>query len=223
MNLEAIIFDLDGVITDTAEFHFIAWRALAAELGVDLTKEDNEQLKGLSRMDSLTKIFEMGNLPLRSTEEMTQLTDKKNKHYNTFLSDMTPKDTLPGVDEFLKECKNSSLKIAIGSASRNTKTILKQLDLDTFFHAVVDGNMVENSKPDPEVFLNGAKSMGVSPAHTVVFEDSISGLKAANDGGFYSIGVGNPDVLTMAQEVIPGFRNFTLSDLQQLIKQTNHA
>ena len=217
MNLEAIIFDLDGVITDTAEYHYIAWKAIATELGFELTVKHNEKLKGLSRMDSLKMIFEFGDLPLKSTEDMVALTDKKNAHYNSFLTHMTRNDTLPGVDAFLAECKDADISIAIGSASRNTKTILKQLELDTFFNTVVDGHMVENSKPDPEVFEKAAERMTVQPAKTVVFEDSIAGIYAANQGGFYSVGVGNEQVLHHAKSVIPGFQNFTLNDLQTLI------
>ena len=223
MEIKAIIFDLDGVITDTAQYHFVAWTALAKGLGIEITKEKNEQLKGLSRRKSLEKIFEIGKKEVLSTEEMKSLTDKKNEHYRTLLNDLTEGDILPGVSSFLKECKQSGLKIAVGSASKNTPLILERLGLSDQFDTVVDGNHVSKSKPDPEVFLKAAEQMGEQPENTIVFEDAIYGVEAANRGNFFSVGVGSEEVLKHANAVIPNLRDFSLHQLEQLVKSTIHA
>lgn len=222
MEIEAIIFDLDGVITDTAEYHFIAWKKLANDLGFDLTPEDNEAIKGLSRVDSLKKILAIGGIK-KSEKEIQLLTEQKNNHYKSFLTHITANDLLPGVEEFLKDCKKQNVKIGIGSASKNTPLILQQLQLSNFFDVVIDGSMVSHSKPDPEVFLKGASLMNVNPKNTIVFEDAVAGVQAANKGGFISIGVGNETILSHANYVIPNMKEYNVNKVLNLINRKSNA
>lgn len=219
MNIKAIIFDLDGVITDTAHYHFKAWSKIATKFNYKLTQKDNESLKGLSRRRSLEKVLQFAGVSL-SEEEIENLLIEKNEYYQVLLDDLKMTDTLIGVDAFLKDCKNNNLPIAIGSASKNTKRILTKLGLIDFFDAIVDGNMVKHSKPDPEVFLKGAKAINVDPAETIVFEDAIAGVKAANTGGFYSIGVGNAETLSHAKKVIANMDGLTIENLTDLVNQS---
>lgn len=223
MKIEAIIFDLDGVITDTAKYHFVAWAALAKELGIKVSEQMNEQLKGLSRKKSLEKIFEIGGKELLSPEQMDSLTDKKNKHYQSLLLNVSEADILPGVKDFMKQCKQENIKIAVGSASKNAPLILEQLGIIDQFDVVVDGNCVEHSKPNPEVFLKAAKKMKVQPQNSVVFEDAISGVEAANRGSFFSVGVGDRQTLQHADVVIKNMSNFHLKQLNNLVNKTINA
>ncbi len=218
MDLKAIIFDLDGVLTDTADLHFIAWKDIANTLGIELTEEDNEQLKGLSRRASLDKILEIGNQSVPEAEK-TVLTDKKNGHYQELLNDLNEEDTLIGVPEFLEDAKQNRLKIAVGSASRNAKKILEQLGISPLFDAIADGTMVTKSKPDPEVFLLAADSLNEKPENIVVFEDSIAGIQAANAAGFFSVGIGDEKTLSEADVVIPNLANFTIADLKEVVNK----
>ena len=223
MEIKAIIFDLDGVITDTAQHHFTAWTALAKGLGIEISPENNELLKGLSRTKSLEKIFELGGKQPLSEEQMLELTDKKNKHYRTLLKDLSNGDILPGVSIFINECKQAGLPLAVGSASKNAPLILDRLGLTNAFEIIIDGNQVEQSNPDPEVFLKAAQQMNIEPNQTIVFEDAISGVEAANRGGFFSVGVGDVEHLSHANAVIPNLREFTLQQLQNLVNDTLHA
>jgi len=216
--LEAIIFDLDGVLTDTAKFHYIAWRKIANDFGFDIGHEDNERLKGVSRVRSLEIILEVGGIEV-SAEEKERLALQKNDHYQTFIKKMTPDDILPGMADLLTECKAAGLKLAVGSASKNAPVILPQLGLGDFFDHVVDGNMVTKAKPDPEVFIRAAELLGVSPENTVVFEDAIAGVKAARSGGFFCVGIGDPAHLNQAHLVIPNTINFTLNKLKTAFKE----
>lgn len=210
--IKAIIFDLDGVIVDTAKYHYIAWKAIADELGFEFTLEHNERLKGVSRMTSLDILLEVGGITL-PTDEKLKLAERKNEHYRTFITQMTADEILPGMRDFLLSVKTAGLKAAIGSASKNTPTILKQIGLDTFFDAVVDGNKISKAKPDPEVFLTGAKELGVNPVECIVFEDAESGVEAALNGGMYCVGVGEKSVLGRAHHVIPGFVGISVNDM----------
>ena len=210
--IKACLFDLDGVIVDTAKYHFIAWRELAEELGFEFTEEDNERLKGVSRMASLDILLEVGGITF--PEEMKeQLAKEKNERYVSYIIKMTPDEILPGVIDFLKEIRNAGIKTAIGSASKNTPIILERLELTSYFDAVIDGNKVSKAKPDPEVFLKGAEALGVLPSECVVFEDAAAGIEAAINGGMKCIGIGHPDILGNANLVIPGFENFTITQL----------
>lgn len=210
--IEACIFDLDGVIVDTAKYHFIAWKALAEELGFTFTVEDNERLKGVSRMKSLDILLEIGGLQF-SDEEKHAMAEKKNTLYVSYIEKMTPDETLPGVPEFLQELRNEGIKIALGSASKNSPMILDRIQLSGMFDVVVDGNSITEAKPNPEVFLKGAERLGVSPENCIVFEDAIAGIEAARNANMFCVGIGEPETLGMADFVIPGFEGFTFEKL----------
>ncbi|WP_306644059.1 beta-phosphoglucomutase [Sanyastnella coralliicola] len=214
--IKACIFDMDGVIVDSAKYHFLAWRRLAAELAIDFTEEENEGLKGLSRVDSLEKILLKGELHLDNDTKVA-LMEKKNSWYLEYIEGMQPEEVLPGVREFLEELKANDIRIALGSSSRNAPRILEAVGLTSFFDSVIDGNKVTYSKPDPEVFLLGAKEVGVKPSEAVVFEDAQAGVAAGKAGGFYVIGLGEADVLDQADTVLPNLENFTLERLQSLM------
>jgi len=210
--ISACIFDLDGVVVDTAKYHYIAWKSLANELGFDFTEEDNERLKGVSRMTSLDILLEIGGVELDEKTKL-ELADKKNKNYVEFILKMTPDEILPGVKDFFNELKAERVKIALGSASKNAMTILNQLELTDYFDAVVDGTHVSNAKPDPEVFLKGAELLGFSPSECIVFEDAEAGVEAAINGNMRCVGIGSPEVLGKANIVVPGFVGFTMAQL----------
>lgn len=216
MKIHACIFDMDGVIVDSARYHFKAWCELALDLGIDFTEADNEALKGLSRVDSLELILQKGNLFLDNDTKLA-LMERKNAQYLGLIAAMTPEEVLPGVREFLIELDAQGIRIALGSSSRNATKILEAVNLSEFFDVVIDGNKVTYSKPDPEVFLKGAEEMNVKPETTVVFEDALSGIEAARAGGFRVIGVGKADVLTTAEAVIPGFDQFDIARLESLL------
>lgn len=212
--IEACLFDLDGVVVDTAKYHFIAWKALAEELGFNFTLEDNERLKGVSRMQSLEILLEIGGKQF-SEQEKLDMAEKKNALYVSYIEKMSPEETLPGVEKFLRELRNSGIKIALGSASKNSPMILDRIQLSGMFDAIVDGNSISEAKPNPEVFLKGAEKLGVLPEHCVVFEDSIAGIEAARNANMYCVGIGEPENLGMADLVIPGFDGFTFGNLKK--------
>lgn len=210
--IKGCIFDLDGVIVDTAKYHFLAWKALADELGFEFTENDNEALKGISRQASLEKLLEIGNIKI-SEEKKIELMDKKNNIYVEYISKLTKTDILPGVESFLKTLKENDFKIALGSVSKNAVTILNGLELMNYFDAIIDGTKIKNGKPDPEVFLLGAKEMNLSSSQCVVFEDAVSGIEGALNANMKAIGVGEPLILSKAHKVISGFNNITLEIL----------
>lgn len=213
VQIKACLFDLDGVIVDTAKYHYIAWKELANELGFDFTEEDNERLKGVSRMRSLDILLEIGNKTL-TEEEKLQYAEKKNTNYVSYIQKMQEDEILPGVKKFLTDLRNNGIKIALGSASKNAPLILNQIGLTSYFDEIVDGNSVANAKPDPEVFTKGASLLGVDPKDCVVFEDAVAGIEAAIAGGMYSIGVGDAETLSEANFVIKGFEEMTIDRLQ---------
>lgn len=217
--IKACIFDLDGVIVDTAKYHFIAWRQLANELGFDFGQEDNEKLKGISRMDSLNLILSWGNVQ-KSEEEKVRLATEKNEVYRSYILQMDKDEILPGVLEFLESLKAKGIKMAIGSASKNAPTIIQQLALADYFPVIIDGSKVSKSKPDPEVFLKAATELGVLPTESIVFEDAEAGIEAAIAGGFYPIGVGDAAILHRAPLVIDGFLDVDLEGLAQALTTT---
>ena len=217
--IEAIIFDLDGVIVDTAIFHYQAWKQLANEYGFDFTLEQNERLKGVSRLESLEILLEIGGLNISSAEEKDRLATKKNTSYRNNILKMTPDDILPGVNDFLSDLKKANYKIAIGSSSKNAGTILERIGYEQFFDTVVDGTKITNSKPDPEVFLKAAIELNVKPENCVVFEDAQAGIEAAKKAGMISIGVGNNKILTDADVVIPDFKNIDKSIIYNLTEK----
>lgn len=216
--LQLAIFDLDGVICDTVKYHYLAWKRLAQELGFDFTEKDNERLKGVSRMRSLEILLEVGGLE-KTEEEKAKLAEKKNTWYVEYILQMDSSELLPGVLDFLEELKENEVKLALGSASKNARTILQRLGITPLFDAIVDGNLVTKAKPDPEVFTLGAELLGIPPENAVVFEDAQAGIEAALAAGMKVIGVGDPKVLKHAQHVITGFASFRFADLLEILKQ----
>lgn len=212
--IEACLFDLDGVVVDTAKYHFIAWKALAKELGFNFTLEDNERLKGVSRTQSLEILLEIGGKQFTEQEKLA-MAEKKNTLYVTYIEKMTPEEILPGVEKFLQELRNNGIKTALGSASKNAPMILERIQLTGLFDAIVDGNSISEAKPNPEVFLKGAEKLGVLPQHCVVFEDAIAGVEAARNANMLCVGIGDPETLGLANLVIPGFQGFTLEKLRK--------
>lgn len=202
--IKACIFDLDGVIVDTAKYHFQAWRRLANELGFDFSEADNEQLKGVSRMESLEIILKWGGVAL-SDEQKIEWADRKNEWYKALISNMTPDEILPGVPEFLAQLQSNGIRIALGSASKNALPVIESIGLGPVFEVVIDGTQTTLSKPDPQVFRLGAQRLGLKPYECIVFEDAESGVEAALNGRFYAVGIGRPEVLGKAHLVIPGF------------------
>jgi beta-phosphoglucomutase len=212
MKIKACIFDLDGVLVDTARYHFLAWKSLADRLGFIFTESDNERLKGVSRMASLDILLEIGKMA-PSDREKLEYADEKNALYLEYIEKMTPGDILPGVREFLTELKNSGIGIGLGSVSKNARTILTKTAITEYFDAIVDGNIISRAKPDPEVFLTGARMLNREPAQCVVFEDAVAGIQAAHRAGMKCVGVGSPEILGEAERIIPGFENFAMKDL----------
>lgn len=217
MHIKACIFDLDGVIVDTAKYHFLAWKRLADQIGINFTENDNERLKGVSRMDSLEIILEIGNRKLNNNLKHEYAT-LKNNWYIGYISSMTPDEILPGCLEFIKELRNAGISVAIGSASKNTPMILERVGIKELFNAVADGNIVSKAKPDPEVFIKAAKMIGIEPAYCVVFEDAVAGVRAALNAGMMCIGIGSATILNMAHFVVSGLNEMNLEKLKTIEK-----
>lgn len=215
MGLEACLFDLDGVLVDTAKYHYLAWKQLANTLGFDFTEKENEQLKGISRVESLRKILNWAGMEMPQ-EKQDELASLKNGWYVEMISGMTQNEVLPGALKLLDELKKSQIKIGLGSASKNAKLILDNTGLTPYFDALVDGNIVSKSKPDPEVFLRGAELLGISPEHCVVFEDASAGVEAAITGNMKAIGIGNEEELGEAQLVVEDLTAIDLRTIQNL-------
>ena len=214
-SIQACLFDLDGVIVDTAQFHYVAWREMAQDLGFDLTREENERLKGISRMESLEIILSIGGIQLSDEEKLRRAT-AKNARYLELCMQMTPDDALPGVRRFLNELKENGIPSGLGSASKNAKVILERIDMLDYFDTIVDGNRITKGKPDPQVFLMGAADLHVAPAHCAVFEDAVAGIESAKAAGMLAVGIGEASVLAQADVVIPGFENFGLPQLENI-------
>jgi len=218
MKKKCFIFDLDGVIVDTAKYHYQAWRSLANELGIDFTIEQNEQLKGVSRVSSLKKILKWGGRTLDPVEFQNKM-DQKNANYIEYISDMNTSELLPDVDRVLKYLTNKDQYITLGSASKNARPILDKVKITGLFDAIVDGNDVKEAKPNPEVFLKAAQHTKSNAKDCIVFEDSVAGIQAANIAGMISVGIGDPKILYEAQY---NFQNFTVMSndfLEQLINK----
>jgi beta-phosphoglucomutase len=216
MNKKGFIFDLDGVIVDTAKYHFLAWKRLAKSLDIDFTEEENEQLKGVSRVKSLEKILSWGNKTI-SENKFTELMAKKNEEYLSYIADMGSDEILPDVPRVLNTLIAKQQPISLGSASKNARIILDRVDLKKHFDAIVDGNDVSKAKPDPEVFLIAAKLLNMKPEDCIVFEDSVAGVEAANTANMISIGIGSKDVLGHAQYVFKDFKEISDEFLNTLI------
>jgi len=212
-NIKAVIFDLDGVLVDTAKYHYLAWRKLAEELNIEFSLQDNERLKGVSRMQSLEIILEIGNLKL-DYDTKIELAKKKNTWYVEYIAKLSPQDILPGVIGFLESIKTYGIKVALGSASKNSMLILDKLNLTNYFDSIIDGTKVSKAKPDPEVFLKGAEALKALPSECIVFEDAEAGVEAAINAGMYCIGIGSKNILKKANLVLSGFSDMTFDKLK---------
>lgn len=206
------IFDLDGVLVDTAKYHFLAWKKLADQLNIPFTEEDNEQLKGVSRVKSLDILLSLGNKRY-SEDDREHFMKKKNEDYVRYISQMDESEILPGVVQLLDQLKLQQIKIALGSASKNSGLILRNTKLQTYFDAIVDGNDVLKAKPDPEVFLLGAQKLGLSASRCMVFEDSKAGIEAAKQAGMLAIGVGTQKNLPNADVLVENLEGLDVSTL----------
>lgn len=190
--IEAVVFDLDGVITDTAHYHFLAWKQLAEELGITIDEVFNERLKGISRMDSLELILIEGNRQNDFTlAEKEEMATKKNLHYCEFLKELTPEAVLPGIMELLAAIKAEGISIGLASVSKNAATVLKALQLESSFDYCADAAKISKSKPDPEIFLTACKGLGANPAYSIGIEDAQAGIEAIKASGMFAVGVGS--------------------------------
>lgn len=216
MKIKGFIFDLDGVIVDTAKYHFLAWRNLANTLGIDFTEKENEQLKGVSRVRSLEKILAWGNKTI-SEDEFKRLMAEKNDDYLDYINKMDASELLPKVEKTLQYLKDANQGVALGSASKNARHIIDKVNVTSFFDAIVDGNDVTKAKPDPEVFLIGAGLLNIKPEDCIVFEDSVAGVQAANIANMISIGIGSKDILHEADYVFKDFTEMSLAFLEDII------
>ncbi|AYB35714.1 beta-phosphoglucomutase [Chryseolinea soli] len=212
---KACIFDLDGVIVDTAHYHFLAWKRLADELGIRFTVEDNERLKGVSRMQSMEILLGLGNVALSQHDKET-LANKKNTWFVDYVERMMPEEIYPGVKALLEQLRKQGIKTGLASSSKNAKTVIQRLHIESYFDVVVDGTMVVHSKPDPEIFLLAASKLGVDSKDCVVFEDAEAGVEAALAAGMKCVGVGSPVQLGKAQRVIEKTGQFKPAELEQL-------
>lgn len=218
MNKKAFIFDLDGVIVDTAKYHFLAWQKIAAELGIEFTPEHNEHLKGVSRVRSLDLILELGKIEASQADKDRWLV-QKNEDYLSYLVNMNYSEILPGVMPVLQYLKEQNQAIALGSASKNARPILEKTGIMEYFDVIIDGNDVSNAKPDPEVFLQAARKLGIANDQSIVFEDSVAGVQAANIAGMTSVGIGEHNILHEAQYTFKDFTYMDLSFIESLIKK----
>jgi beta-phosphoglucomutase len=213
--IKACIFDLDGVIVDTAHYHFLAWKRLAKEINIDLTEEVNERLKGVSRMHSLEIILGLGGITM-SEHEKENLANKKNSWFVDFVERMAPEEIFPGVKQLIKDLRQSGIKIGLASSSKNAKTIIQLLGIQNEFDVVVDGTMIIHSKPHPEIFLLAASKLELQPKDCLVFEDAEAGVEAALAAGMKCVGIGSPEQLGKADKVIAKTGEFKLAGLREL-------
>lgn len=208
--IRAFIFDLDGVLTDTAEYHYLGWKQLAEELGISFTREDNEFLRGVPRRVSLLLILKDREY---SEEQILEMMERKNRYYLEFIHDITPRDLLPGARELLEEIQAAGLKSALGSASKNAVEVIERLGIASLLAVIADGHSVERQKPAPDLFLYAAAQLGLSPAECVVVEDAAAGIEAARAGGFRSVGLGPRERVATADLILPGLDGVRLHDL----------
>ena len=212
--MKAFLFDLDGVLVSTEHNHFLAWQRCAHSLDIAFSEKENELLKGVSRADSLKKILELGAKTI-SEVEFEALLKSKNDFYLDSIQDLNQENLLPGVLNLLEQAKAKGIRLGVGSSSKNANFILDKLNIRSYFEVVIDGNGVKDPKPHPEVFLKGAKDLGVEPSETVVFEDAISGVQAAKAGGFHCIGIGDSNILKQADLVVKSLEDVKVETLHQ--------
>lgn len=217
MAIKAAIFDLDGVIVDTAKYHYLAWKHLAEELGFIFSEKDNERLKGVSRMRSLEILLETGGLSGKfSLQQMEAMASKKNGWYVEYISRMDESEILPGTLNCLRGFNDLGIKLALGSASRNAPMILRNLSLTNCFDVIIDGTGTSKAKPDPEVFLLAASELSVPPKNCIVFEDAQAGLEAAKAGGMWAVAVGSPNNLFGYDAIVRGLDEVNPKELIQI-------
>lgn len=215
--IKGLLFDLDGVIVDTAKYHFLAWKSLCDQLGFKFDLADNELLKGVSRIRSFNIILELNN-QIMSEEEVEKYCTLKNELYLKYINNLTEDEILPGVREFMADARKRNYGIALGSASKNSRLILDKLHLTDMFDVIIDGNKVSNAKPDPEVFTKGAEELGLKAEECVVFEDSVAGIVAAHNGNMKAIGVTNPEVTDYCDYYIKSFLNLNIDVLMRKVE-----
>ena len=208
--IRAFIFDLDGVITDTAEYHYRGWKRLADEEGIPFTREENEHLRGVPRRESLMLIIKGREYP---EEKILEMMERKNNYYLAFIKEITPCDLLPGAKELLEEIRAAGMKNALGSASKNAPDVIQRLGIRDLFDAVSDGHSVERQKPAPDLFLHAAEQLGLSSAECVVVEDAAAGIEAALAGGFRTIGLGPKERVGKADVILPSLDGVKLATL----------
>jgi beta-phosphoglucomutase len=213
---KTFIFDLDGVIVDTAKYHFLAWQKLSNELGIKFTHEDNEQLKGVSRVASLDLILKWGNKNVSQTEKEKFLI-QKNEDYLAYIENIDASEILTGVEKVLKFLKENNQNIVLGSASKNARPILEKTGIIHYFDAIIDGNDVSKAKPDPEVFILGASNVNALSSDCIVFEDSVAGVQAANIAGMKSIGIGDKNTLHEAKFIFKDFDEISIDFIKELM------
>jgi beta-phosphoglucomutase len=207
MRVAGSIFDLDGVLVDTARCHYEAWRRLARELGFDLSAHDNERLKGVSRMASLEILLEIGGL-VRTAADKEELAGRKNQRYRELIEALTQADVLPGALALVERLRDAGVRLALASASRNALTIVERLALGRLFECIIDGHQVTHAKPDPEIFLRAAAGLHLPAAACVVFEDAAAGIAAAHAAGMRCVAVGDAGVLGQADWIVPSLARF---------------
>ena len=214
---EAVIFDLDGIITDTAEYHYLAWKQLGEDLGIPFDRKFNETLKGVSRMDSLERILELGDRQNEfALEEKEAFATNKNDHYVTLIQDVSPTDILPGIKQLLVDLRTEGYKIAMASASKNAFAVTESLGLTDFFDYIVDAAKVVNSKPAPEVFIKAAEAIGVTPEKCIGIEDAAAGVTSINDAGMFSIAIGTDAGLNHANIVLRSTEELTIDVIKNI-------
>lgn len=212
--IKGLIFDLDGVITDTAEYHYLAWKSLAKKMGIEMDREFNEQLKGISRMESLDLILKLGNKEEAYTEEeKVELATQKNEEYKEYIKQITPKDLLPGIEQLLKDAKAEGLGMVLASASKNGPEIMKRLDIEDLFDGIVDPASLSAGKPDPEIFIKGAEMLGLDTSECVGLEDAEAGVDAINSANMFSVGVGSPSAMHNADYIVEDTKDLTLENI----------
>ena len=216
--IKGFIFDLDGVLTDTAEYHYRGWKRLAEEEGLPFTREDNEHLRGIPRRESLLLILKDR---VYTEEKILEMMERKNNYYLSFIKEISPRDLLPGARELLEEIRAAGLKNALGSASKNAGEVLDRLGIRSLFDAISDGHSVERQKPAPDLFLHAAGQLQLSPAECVVVEDAAAGIEAALRGGFRSIGLGPQERVGKAEAVFPSLWGIHLKGIFTVLGQ-NH-
>ena len=219
MMIRGFIFDLDGVLTDTAEYHYRGWKRLADEEGIPFTREDNEHLRGIPRRESLMLILKERTYPEEKIQEMME---RKNNYYLEFIREVSPKDLLPGARELLEEIRQAGLKSALGSASKNAPDVIRRLGIADLLDAISDGNSVERQKPAPDLFLHAARQLNLTPDECVVVEDAAAGIEAARAGGFHTVGLGPCERVGDANVILDSLEGVRLSAVLELLDQKLH-